>query len=57
MEWNSRISLSENGWTNNKLCMEWMRDCFYSKTKDCLRGDYQMLIVDRYASHVSTKFI
>ena len=57
MEWNSRISLSENGWTDNKLCMEWMRDCFHPETKDRLRGDYRMLIVDGHASHVSTEFI
>lgn len=26
MRKDARISLSENGWTDNKLCMEWMRD-------------------------------
>ena len=57
MERNSRISLSENGWIDNKLCMEWIRDCFHPETKDCLRGDYRMFIVDGHASHISTEFI
>lgn len=26
MEKDAQISLSKNGWTNNKLYMEWMRD-------------------------------
>lgn len=33
MEKDTCISLSENGWTNNKLYMEWMRDCFESAIK------------------------
>ena len=27
------ISLSENDWTDNKLCMEWIKDCFELATK------------------------
>ena len=56
-EQNSHISPSENGWTDNRLCMKWMHDCFEPETKHYLRGDYRMLIVDRHASHVSTEFI
>ncbi len=57
IERNSRISLSENGWTDNKLCMKWMRDCFHPETKDRLRDDHRILIVDGHAFHVSTEFI
>ena len=57
MERNSRISLSENGWTNNKLYIEWMRDCFQPQTNDYLRNDYRILIVDGHTSHMLTKFI
>ena len=52
-----RISLSENGWTDNKLCMEWMKECFEPYTRSQLRGEYRLLIVDGHASHVSTEFI
>ena len=51
------ISLSENGWTDNKLCMEWIQDCFEPATRSYLRGQYWLLIIDRHASHVSTEFI
>ncbi len=27
-----QISLSENGWTDNKLCMEWMQECLEPAT-------------------------
>lgn len=51
------ISLSENGWTDIKLCIEWMEECFEPATESFLQGQYQLLIVDGHASHVSTEFI
>ncbi len=57
MEKNARISLNENGWADNKLCMEWIKDCFQSVTKSHLWGKYQMLIVDGHASQMANKFI
>ena len=57
MQPGDRISLSENGWTNNKLCIEWLRDCFEPATRAELQGEYRLLIVDGHASHVSNKFI
>ena len=57
MEKDARILLSENGWTDNKLCMEWMRDCFEPATRTYLQGKYQMLNVNGHASHVTNEFI
>ena len=57
MERGARISRSENNWTDNKLCMEWMRDYFELETRNYLRGEYRMLIVDGHASHVLNEFI
>ncbi len=57
MERDACISLGENGWTDSKLCMEWIRNCFESEIRSSLRGEYQILIVDGYASHISIKFI
>ena len=34
-----------------------MYNCFETETKHHFHGDYQILIIDRYISHVSTKFI
>ncbi len=53
----ARISPSENGWTDNKLCMEWIRNCFEPKTRSYLPDEYRVLIVDGYTSHISTGFI
>ena len=57
MEKDARISLSEIGWTDNELCMEWMRDCLEPATKIHPRDEYRMLIVDGHASHVTNEFI
>ena len=57
MEKDTRISLSQNGWTDNKLYIEWMWDCFEPATKIHLQSEYQMLIIDGYASHVTNEFI
>ena len=37
--------------------MEWIYDCFEPETKHGLRVDYRMLIIDKYAFYLSTKFI
>ena len=57
MQPGERISLSENGWTDNKLYIEWLKNCFEPATSAKLQGEYQLLIFDRYASHVSNEFI
>ena len=50
------ISTSENGWTDNELCLRWFEDCFGPQTSPS-KGKYRMLIVDGHASHISTKAI
>lgn len=51
------ISLNENGQTDNKLYLEWMRDFFKPETRSYLYEKYSILIVDRHELHVSNKFI
>ena len=57
LELSDCISLSKNGWTNNKLCIEWIEECFESAIRSHLFGQYYLLIVDGHASHLSTEFI
>lgn len=57
LEPGDRISPSKNGWTDNKLCMEWMEECSKPATRAYLGGQYRLLIVDGHASHVSSEFI
>jgi hypothetical protein len=55
---NGHITISDNGWTDNKLFLEWLERCFEPETRK-LHGDseYRMLIVDGHASHISTDAI
>lgn len=52
-----RISPGKNGWTNNKFCIEWIRDCFKLETKYHLCNDSQISIIDGHVSYISTEFI
>ena len=53
----SEIATSENGWTDNELGVDWLKRCFEPATAKYLHGDYQLLMVDGHASHISTEFI
>jgi hypothetical protein len=49
------IALSENGWTNNQLGLDWLRH-FDRSTKDRSVGSYRLLILDGHESHHSVEF-
>lgn len=53
MEQGARISLSENGWADKSSVWNGCGP----KTRNYLRVEYRMLIVDGHASHVSAEFI
>lgn len=57
LELGDHVSLSENKWADNKLCMEWLEECFEPFTRSHLRDEYRLLIVDGHASHASTGLI
>ena len=50
------IATSPNGWTDNKIGLEWLKTCFELETRD---GDdeYRVLILDGHTSHLSTAVI
>jgi hypothetical protein len=50
------ISLSDNGWTNNKLGLFWLEKIFEKYTATRTLGRYQLLILDGHASHESAEF-
>ena len=50
-----KLSVSENGWTNNTLGLEWLKH-FDAHTKARQRGGYRLLILDGHESHVSQDF-
>jgi len=51
------FAISPNGWTDNDLAQEWLRDCFDKHTKQKAAGRYRLLILDGHGSHVTLEFI
>ena len=52
---NWKLSVSENGWTNNALGLEWLKH-FDKHTKARQKGSYRLLILDGHESHLSQEF-
>ena len=49
------IAVSDNGWTNNKLGVEWLKH-FDAHTKTRSTGARRLLVLDGHESHHSLKF-
>lgn len=49
-----RIAVSDNGWTNDKLGLEWIQH-FHENTKHC-KGKWRLLIFDGHSSHQTAGF-
>ncbi len=56
-EADDRISQSQNGKADNKLCIKWIEKRFEPATKSHLLDKYCFLIVDRHISHISIEFL
>jgi DDE superfamily endonuclease len=51
------IAMSANGWTDNEIGLEWIKQCFEPETRCDDDSEYRLLILDGHASHVTTKVI
>jgi hypothetical protein len=51
-----KLSVSENGWTNNALGLEWLKH-FDEHTKPRQVGEYRLLILDGHESHLNQDFM
>jgi hypothetical protein len=49
------IAVSDNGWTTNKLGVEWLKH-FIKHTENKVVGARRLLILDSYKSHQSLEF-
>ena len=49
--------MSANGWTDNEIGLEWIKQCFEPETQCDDDSEYRLLILDGHASHVTTKVI
>jgi hypothetical protein len=51
------IRVSDKGWTNNEIGVDWLRDTFDLYTKSRTTGSHRLLILDGHGSHVSLEFV
>ena len=51
------IAISEKGWTDNEIGLEWFKQCFEPETRRCKVGKYRLLILDGHSSHVTSDAI
>jgi hypothetical protein len=51
-----RINISDNGWTTDKIGMDWLINHFIPLTNGRTVGRYRMLILDGHGSHLTAEF-
>jgi hypothetical protein len=50
-----KIAVSDNGWTNDQLGLEWIKH-FDTHTKSYVTGTHRLLILDGHGSHATPEF-
>jgi hypothetical protein len=53
---NWKLNISDNGWTTDKIGMDWLLNHFIPHTIGRTVGRYQMLILDGHGSHLTAEF-
>jgi hypothetical protein len=51
-----RFAVSDNGWTNDAIGLEWLQKTFIPSTTSRKKGRYRLLVLDGYGSHLSAEF-
>lgn len=51
-----RINISDNGWTTDKIGMDWLINHFIPLTTSRTVGRYRMLILGGHGSHLTAEF-
>jgi hypothetical protein len=51
-----RFAISDNGWTNDAIGLEWLQKTFIPSTTSQKKGRYRLLVLDGHGSHVSAEF-
>jgi hypothetical protein len=46
-------AISDRGWTNDKLCIEWFKIVFKLETTKSLKGEWRLLLFDGHGSHLT----
>ncbi|KAI0997864.1 hypothetical protein K3495_g10325 [Podosphaera aphanis] len=50
------FTTSENGWTNNFIALQWLKNVFIPETRP-QTSDHRLLIMDGHGSHTSPEFL
>ena len=50
------IALSDSGWTNDNLGLEWLVQVYHPHTEKLRQGIYRLLIMDGHGSHATPEF-
>ncbi|SJX62175.1 related to transposase [Sporisorium reilianum f. sp. reilianum] len=50
------FSKSDNGWTNNKIALEWLENVFNRNTRLLMPSEWHLLIINSHRSHMSQAF-
>lgn len=50
-------AVSDRGWTNDKLCLEWFKIVFKPETSRVKKGEYRMLLFDGHGSHLTREVV
>jgi hypothetical protein len=53
---NWRINISDNGWTTDKIGIDWLQNHFIPYTNGRVMGIYRMLVLDGHGSHLTAEF-
>ncbi|CEO59608.1 hypothetical protein PMG11_04280 [Penicillium brasilianum] len=53
---NSRIEVSNNGWTTDEIGLRWLQKLFIPLTNSRVRGRFRLLILDGNGSHLTPQF-
>jgi hypothetical protein len=56
LPYNWVIAVSENGWTNDKLGLTWLKEVFNKHTQTRTIGRYRLLVLDGHGSHNTPEF-
>lgn len=51
------VSISENGWTDAELAMQWMTKDFEPQTREKANGETRVLFMDGHSSHYSSELL
>lgn len=50
------MSISQNGWIDNVIGLDWLKNCFIPSTSSHNVGKFRLLILDGHDSHLTPEF-